>query len=362
VNTAFEIKEVKTSPDKALYLSFLYSIYAKNPNFKDVQVHIARSFLRGGDCFIRTCHIRPILMQHQGQTVAECMYVSHPGFPALQVSFLECREEHTWAIDQILAEARHEALRRGLSRIVVGLNGHVSYGVGFLANQHDLPISFDSLYSAPWLVQHLDQIPFLTAHGLSTWSIPMDCVPAHAPVLNRHLQGYEIRPMNMRNFRAEMLRFGELANRCLAETLWYFPKAPQAMYEILKEIRWFLRPEHLLFAMKNNREVGFHFWHPDFNEVLPGGTRTSLVGIALRCLLRRSHIRTFKLNAIGLLPEVRNTTLLAGLLNETYRYTGKRFNSGETNFVWDSNSQSRLLNFNKMGRRERIYRAFEFSL
>jgi len=357
-----EINDIKSPQAKSQYLAFLYSLYLGNPNFKDVQVHIAHSFLRGGDCFIRACHIRPILVTRQKSPIAQCMFVSHPDFAALQVAFLECREDSTDALDFILQEARKEAQQRNLKRIVVGLNGHVSYGVGFLANQFDKAISFDSLYTAPWLVQHLDQLPYLQAHGLSTWSIPMDKVRAQAPMLQRKAEGFSVRTMNMRHFKKEMLLLGELSNQCLGETPWYFPKPPMAMYEILKEIRWFLKPEHLLFAMKDGREVGFHFWHPDFNEVLPGGKRTSLLGIAMRCWCYAHRIKTFKLNALGLLPEVRNSNILPILLNETYRYTGQRFLSGETNFVWDSNQQSRLLNHNKMQTRQRIYRAYEMFL
>lgn len=125
----------------------------------------------------------------------------------------------------------------------------------------------------------------------------------------------------------------------LGTTRFYAPTRPGHFTELLNDLKPFLRPENLLFATIDGREVGFCFWHPDYNEILPTGRRVSRPGIAWRFALRRSGIRTVILNALGVLPEYRGVAT-AALLGRMTREIEGRFARYETSFVWDGNYAS----------------------
>lgn len=362
---AVELGKPINRSERKRFLNLVYSIHTHNPYYRDLQAHLAHSFLSGGDSFIRECTISCRFWQVQGSDRAACLFVIHPDFPALQVAFLECHRDSTHLLATIVAEARREARNGGLPRVVLGLQGHVSYGIGFLVAPHHIPISFDSWYSPPWIAQALEIIPELHGHNLDAWRIDLREAHRQAPFLARatlrksETDEIHIRPMDKRHFRRDALLLGELSNRCLAQTPWYFPKKPQAMMELLSEIRVFLRGENLLFAYRHGEAVGFLFWHPDYNEVLPGGRRTRLWEIAMRVIWGRNAIQNCKLNAIGIVPEQRTTLVLPALLNAFLHYAHPRFRFAETNFVWRDNVQSQLLNVNKMREHFRDYRVYE---
>jgi P pilus assembly chaperone PapD len=61
------------------------------------------------------------------------------------------------------------------------------------------------------------------------------------------------------------------------------------------------------------------------------------------------------------LPQFRSTGLLLGLLSQTYAYAQKAgFLRGETNFIWDTNQDSRLLSLHNM-KPHNTYHAYEFA-
>lgn len=333
-------------------------LYHGNPSFSDVQLHLLESFLRKGDDFISQCQISPIQVKKFSRVVSQCLFIVHPQFPALQIAFLDCHPLATESFSLIIDLAKKHARAMNLSRVVVGLNGHVSYGVGFLADSFHIPISFDSYYNGNWIVPALRNLG-LKEYNLATFVV--DFSNRHFPqkLLDRSLRDYQFRTLRMDQFEDEIELFGDLCNRCLADTPWYFEKSPHSLVQILSEIKILLRPEHLIFAMHQGKEVGFLFWHPDFNEVLPRGKRTSLWGMGIRAFLFQKIIRNCKLNAIGLLPPYRHQSILAGLLYQCVKHASPHYFMAETNFVWESNAASYQLNTQRMLHTLRHYSAFE---
>ncbi len=333
-------------------------MYAGNGAWKDLQSHLAKGFLEGSDGFIRSCAIEPLMVRDQGVPVAQAMLVSHPECGFQQVAFLECAPGRRDAVAALLERAIHHASQRGYKDIVIGLNGHVAYGAGFLQNRFEEPISFDSLYTAPWLAPVLDSFG-MRSIGLSTYKVAMDRIQAWDPGFpERSGTGYSIRVMDRSRFQDEIRLFGSLANDCLSDTPLYFPRDPESLVELLDPLRMLLRAEHLIFAMHRGREVGFLFWHPDFNEVVPGGRAASIVEIALRTWCFGSRIRNLKLNALGLAPAHRSGEALRLLLREVHRKAQGRFDTMETNFVWDDNLESSRLNLRHFGAPHRRYQVY----
>lgn len=230
--------------------------------------------------------------------------------------------------------------------------------MGFLQNRFEDPISFDSLYTVPWLASVLNTLG-MRSKGLSTYKVSIDRIEAWDPDFeDRSASEYSVRAMDKSKFHDEIRLFGNLANECLADTPLYFPRDPEALVELLDPLRVLLRSEHLLFALHRDRPVGFLFWHPDFNEVVPGGRAASILEIALRTWCFGSRIRNLKLNALGLSPEHRQGGALRLLLREVHRKATGRFDTIETNFVWDENLASSRLNLRHFGAAHRQYKIY----
>jgi hypothetical protein len=241
------------------------------------------------------------------------------------------------------------------------LNGHVAYGVGYLADAFNVPCPFDSIYTPDYYVAYWS--PHAEAvHTLSTYRFDLSRARPPDAVLRRAHSRIQFRKMDTANFREEAILLGELANRYLADTYLYFERDPSDMYRLLKPIRPLLEAENLVFACREGREIGFLFWHPDFNEVIPGGRRNSALATGVRCLLGKNRIRSAKLNAVGVDRRYHGSSAVIGLLGELVRSCAGRYESVETNFVWDSNHKSRLLNKHFPHEEARHYKTFELEV
>ncbi len=350
--------DVTTSHQQRSFVDFIYRVYARNLCYRDTLIPIVKLFLYQRDAFTSESFVRPIQIAVHGEVSAQCVLVHHPGLPMMQAAFFDALPERSPAVERLIDEARAEARRRGLQRIVAGLNGHLAYGVGYLADAFDVPCSFDSAYTPeyylPYWSTHAD-----TVHTLSTYRFRLSEVSLPDPVLRRAAARFHFRKMDTARFREETTLLGELANRYLKDTYLYFERDPYAMYQLLRPIRRLLESKHLVFACSDGQEIGFLFWHPDFNEVIPGGRKNSFLVSGIRCLLGKNRIRTAKLNAVGIDPRYQGSSVAAGLLSELVKSCAGRYESVETNFVWDSNRKSRLLNTHFPHREARHYKTFE---
>ena len=244
---------------------------------------------------------------------------------------------------------------------MAGLNGHLAYGVGFLADTIDEPCPFDSAYTPDYYLAYWSRHA-QAVHTLSSYRFDLSRVRLPDPALRRAHARIRLRTMDMARFRQEAVLLGELSNRYLADTYLYFERKPHDMYRLLKPLRPLLAPENLVFACRGGKEIGFLFWHPDFNEVVPGGRRNSTLGTGIRCLVGKHRIRNAKLNAVGVDPRYQGSSAVVGLLGELVRSCAGRYESVETNFVWDSNRQSSLLNRRFPHEEARHYRTFELEV
>jgi len=355
-----QIVECHAPRERRRFIAFIHDVYRGNHYYKDTLIGIVRTFLECSDTFTKSVAIRPLAVRSEGKTLAQCMLIIAPALPVAQVGFFEALPEQQDAVDLLLEEARTEARRRKFATVVVGLNGHLSYGVGILRDHFDAPISFDSLYNPAYYPAYFER-QATDRHTLTTYEFDVANVRIDPRVLERLRRQFTFRAMNLRRFREEMLLFGELCNECLRHTRMYFDRDRVCLYELLADMRPFLRPEHLIFALKDGKPVGFVFWHPDLHEILPGGRPLPLWEIGLRYLCYGKRISMMKLNAVGVIPEYQRLGLAAGLVAEVHRYAYPRYSRGETNFVWDDNLPSTLFNRQVTDREFRHYAVYEFT-
>jgi hypothetical protein len=355
------VQPVTTRREKRSFVDFVYRVYAGNPCYKDTLMPILRTFLYQRDSFTSESYLRPIQVVSDCEVAAQCVLVHHPGLPMLQVAFFEALPNRAAAVELLIEEARGEARRRDLSRIVAGLNGHVWYGVGYLADGFDLPCPFDSIHTPEYYLaywsEHASEV-----HTLSTYRFDLSVARPTDPVLRRAYSRIQFRTMDMARFKQEAILLGELSNRFFAGTYLYFERDPHDMYRLMKPIRPLLEAENLVFACRHGKEIGFLFWHPDFNELIPGGRRNSALPTGVRCLLGKGRIRHAKLNAAGIDPRYQGSSVAAGLLGKLVSSAAGRFESIETNFVWDSNRKSRYLHQHFPHEEVRHYKTFELDV
>lgn len=349
-----KVVNVVDSKQKKKYVDFIYKLYKNDLCFKDTLVGIVKTFLNQSDTFTKECYVKPIYVEENNEILAQCILIHNHKLPIFQVGFFEAKEGVSKAVYSLINTAIKEANKLDLKKIVIGLNGHVSYGVGILMDNFDKPIPFDSLYHKSYYVDYFDKYKFKKL-TLTTYFYYTNQIKFNERILEKVNKEFTFRYLDKKNFKNEMILFGNLCNQTLKETPLYFPREGICMYELLKDLGPFLDKENLIFALKDGKEVGFIFWHPDFNEIIPGGKKNTMLSLGFNFFFKRRKVNKMIINAIGILEPYQRSLVAYGLLNECYKVASKKFESGVTNFVFDNNEDSTLLNKSNTVREDRHY-------
>ncbi len=338
-----------TGKQRKQFLKFRRKLYKGDENYVSTSEFVLEDILFQKTAFTQSCFVVPVLIEDNCFFVAGAIFVYHKNLPYLQIAFFEALENQQLAVDLLLSEAQKQAKKWGLSKIVIGLNGHISYGVGILTRGFDFKNSFDSLYNKSY---YKDYFQGYSTQTLSTYY--HEKAPSEVALIQPR-KGIKIRYANMKNFKAEMELMWGLCEQTISKTFLYFPTQKEHFYELIKDLKPFLKDENLLFAEDDRgNTVGFMFWHPDYNKVLKGGCNNSILKIALAYFLKKSKIDTVKINAMGALSPYATTALL----HKFSDITGRRYRFVETNFVWDNNIRSSRLNERFFGPPHRKYEVY----
>ncbi|MDR1396564.1 MAG: hypothetical protein LBJ14_02360 [Desulfarculales bacterium] len=324
---------------KKEFLKLYYRVYSGHKCNRDNFNHNAANFLYRKDSFSKNCFIEPVLVYDSGHYAARAIFLHHPLLDSLQLGFFEALPGCRSAVDLLLEYAAVLAENLKTGRVIIGLNGHLTYGVGFLKDNYSLPAVFDGAYTPPYYPSLFSGRGF-TEHELTTYyAATADFAPP--PSLLRKINtNISYRFIRLHDLKREMEILGDLFNRTLNGTHFYFNKKIIESFEMIKMIRPLLNRRNIIYAVKEGREIGFAIWHPNFNEVLGNNRRVRPLNFFIRCKLHGAKIKDFKVNTIGVLPEYSNSGVSLGMINEIYKQVSGVYQGGETNFVWNDNYKS----------------------
>ena len=304
--------------------------------------------------FAKSVNTYIISATENGKRVAQCLCIIAPDTEFAQISQFDCPKERKDIADEMIHTAERIAGECGLKRIVAGLCGHLSYGVGILT-ETELKNSFDTNYNKPYTAEFFKH--FKTVNTLSAYRCKLDDARKRLYTTTCDIGDLFVREANFSKFKDECETLRKLCDATIGDTYLYAKTTEGHFYELLKDLKLLLSEKNLMFLMHENKEVGFVFWHPDFNCAVPAGRPLSKADFALRCIFNKKKIDTVKLNAIGVLKGYRGKGTIA-LLRALEERT-RAYEYIETNFVWDNNVESTLVNRRLLGGECRKFCVFE---
>lgn len=345
-----KIEIVKTKKQKKLFLKFRNSIY-KNDNYYVSTIEFPfKMIFNQTTQFAKKCIIRPIMVLTNNEVLAEAIMIKNPNDDFVQIAYFEALEGVFDAVEMIKSYSKEFARENNVCRIIVGLYGHLSYGVGLTVDINK-PNTFDSIYTKKYYVDYFKEY---NKHELCAFSSQLDRL---YPYMIEKKSNIFIRPINLNDFKNEMKLFRDICDKTIGNTFLYSKTDEIHFYELIKDMKFFLKKENILFACCNDEIVGFIFWHPDYNEILSKGKKESILSIGLKYILNKNKIKKVKLNAIGVLEKYEGFVTMS-LLNEASKHM-RNFEVLETNFVWKNNKKSMRINKHLLKNVERTFLVME---
>ncbi|MFZ7101460.1 MAG: GNAT family N-acetyltransferase [Peptococcaceae bacterium] len=355
---------IHSPQDKKKYLDFQQAIYQDNPYYRDSLSEITKLFLDHKISYLKHAKFFPFVIEKQGAIVLRAAFIiDYKQNNTLLVAFFEAGPGRQDAVDLMLQKGKELAYAHRLTKMIIGLNGHLNYGVGFLASHFDRVPAFGFPYNPPYYAGYFQG---LREVNFSTFWVEMEKfnLTRDEKLLKRiKKNGFTFRKADLRHLTKELEIYTYLNNLCFHDHLWWAERTVQEDYELFYPFRWFIKGENLIIAEKDGRPAGLMLWYPDFNQLVPRGR-----GMGLTTLLKyQLGIRpdTFKIAELAVHPRYRGTGLVLGFFAYLYGLVKDKYKYCEAGWVEAGNLQSRGLgsHFQELGCREyKRYQAYEVSL
>lgn len=337
------IVEVKTKEEQKRYLSFRKEIYGKGSPFVDNDIFLLKELFSGKTSFTKNKEVMVVYVEESGRILCQGILVYANALrDYIQLSFFVSRPNVKEAVQRLVDKAAELGKCFGCNRLVVGLNGHVNYGLGFLASNYGEKNSFAASYNPEYYNTYFQQMDFeevfLNTYIIASISNQLERYDAF---LRKTEKSYSVRYFNRKEFDKYAKIYTDLNNHCFANHRYYYPRDYEEDAEMLKELFLFMKEDSLIFLFEEEKPVAFIMWYPDFNELArPGeafGTKHFLMN-----LFGRRKIKTAKVMEFGIVNGYQKAGLPLVLIHQVFMVL-KNYGAtkAETSWVLEENVDSR---------------------
>lgn len=296
--------------DTRAFLTFPWHIYGGDPRWIPPVLFERKAFLNPRkNPFFHHAQVQLFLAKRQGKPlgrVAAVLNQAHDNYYHERAGFFglfECVND-TEVAAALLEEAATWVRERGATF----LRGPVSLSTneldcGLLVEDFDTPPVFQSSYNPPYYASLIEACGLAKCKDLLAFMRHTEhpIPPRLAQVAERvRARGkVTVRPINMRDFRAEVLRITEIYNDAWSENWGFVPITEAEAQHMATELRLAVTPDLTLLAEFNGEPVGCFVAIPDLNPALRHlNGRLTPWGLA-RFFYHRRHIDTARVAMMG---------------------------------------------------------------
>jgi GNAT superfamily N-acetyltransferase len=147
-------------------------------------------------------------------------------------------------------------------------------------------------------------------------------------------KGITARPINMKNFLADMRAFKDIYNATWKDNWGFIPLSDDELSYSAERLKPLVVPEFILIAEKDGEPVGFLGFLPDFNSVLKHMHGKLTPVTLLKALYFSKKIDTLRVLLYGIKPEYRSRGVEALLLAKGYNNIVQRGGYRKVEFSW----------------------------
>ena len=335
-----EIIEVKNNKQKKEYIKFIYDLYKDDENFCDMNIIFVKTFLYQKDSYSKRCIIKPIMIKEADEIKLVCTYVIDDS-SIIKLSFIEFKKNSGKYLKKVVSLSKDLIKEYSKEKVVIGINGQISYGLGILTNKFNRSFEFNSNYNKDYYTKEMDKVFKIIKKVYSyKYDAKKSLSLLNSDMLNKIYDEFDFRFINRRKFKKEMIIFGKLCHDSLKTTPYYSSKTPFEMYELMNKLRFIMKKEDIIFVSKNGKEVGFIYTHPDYAEFF-NKPKINYFTFYLKYLFRRPKNVIY--NIIAVLPEYQETGLAIALIHKSILLREANYPEGVSSFIIEDNIPSSKL-------------------
>lgn len=336
---------VKTRKDKKRYIDFIYKIYKNDNEYCNLNITFVKNFLYKKDSYAMRTTVKPIIIEDNNEIKLVCMFVYNENDKEIKLSFIEFLPNSQKYLLKLKELCLEELKLTDKKKAVIGINGQISYGLGILVHKNKKEkYEFNANYNPDYYTKELDEVFEIKKRAFSyTYNGEHSLELFDKKMLQNIYENYTIRKMNKKKFKQEMLIFGDLCDKTLRYTPYYSDKTPKEMYELMKQMKFLMKNEDILFAMKDGKEIGYIFTHPDYAELFEK-PKLSYIKLFFK-IMKNEKPKNLIYNVIGVLPEHQKSGIAVALICQSLKDKMEEYPNGYgvSSFILEENVLSTAL-------------------
>jgi hypothetical protein len=340
-----DIKVIPAEGKKRLreFVEFPYSLYRDDPYWvPPLRIAVRELLDRAKHPFYANAEAEFFLALRDGRVVGRIAanldknYNRFQGEEACFFGFFECLDEKE-AAAAVLTEARRWVFERGAKFLRGPMNPSTNYECGMLVDGFDSSPQVMMTYNPRYYPDLMDRVGLRKAKDLYAYVGNPNAAKAEKieRVAERSVakQGIRIRPIDMKNFQADVEKVWSIYNSAWEKNWGFVPMTREEFMLMGKEMKQVLKPELVLIGEKDGRMVGFALALPDVNQALkPAGGKLFPTGL-LKILYHQRRINRLRVIALGVVEEFRATGIAASFYASLFA-SGRRLGYGDCEMSW----------------------------
>ena len=368
-----EIDVIAADGKQALkeFVELPYWLYRDDPHWvPPLRIAVRELLDRGKHPFYANAQAELLLARRSGRIVGRIAAIldrNHNRFHEENAGFFGFFEspDDPRVAEALLAEARKWVFDRGAEVMRGPVNPSTNYECGMLVEGFDSSPMIMTTYNRRYYPALLESAGLRKAKDLYAYvnTAASTDLERIGRVADRALakNGILIRPIDMKDFHAEVERIWDVYNAAWNRNWGFVPMTREEFFQMGKEMKQILKPELVLIGEKAGRTVGFALALPDVNVALkPAGGSLFPTGL-LKILYYQRLIKGLRVIALGVVEEYRTSGVAAGFYAALVRNARRLGYDGDCEMSWileDNVLMKRSLE--AMGaRRYKTYRIYE---
>jgi GNAT superfamily N-acetyltransferase len=279
--------------------------------------------------------------------------------------FFECINDLPVA-RALLTRARQWVFERGAKFIRGPVSPSTNYECGMLIEGFDSSPMVMMTYNPRYYPELMDQVGLRKAKDLLAYLSNSHRIELKKidRISTRVLAttGVRVRPINLKDFEAEVGRVWEVYNKAWVNNWGYIPMSREEFALMGKEMKQILKTDLVLIGEVGDRVVGFALALPDVNFALKPANGNLLPTGLLKILYYQRLIKSVRVLALGVVEEYRTSGLAAAFYATLVR-NARKLGYGDCEMSWileDNVLMNRSLEV--MGaKRYKTYRIYEWN-
>ncbi|MBN2664274.1 MAG: hypothetical protein JXR68_11545 [Bacteroidales bacterium] len=333
-------KKITTAEQKKLFTELPKKIYKECKNYRLSNEEIAEWLSFENTEFHKHSQVEPFLIYQNNEILGRFTVIIDQNLPQYcQIAFLEFSDKTRIDLSDNLTTFCTDNFPN-CSKILVGLNGHVNYGAGFLLNKYNQTPAYELPYTRDYYPNYFKKY---TEKRITTFYFKYFNLKENIKQYEKFYPkgDFNVRYLNIVDFENEIKIYTDLNNESFKNHPYWTDRNYKEDYELFAPFEKILTPDNLIIIEHKNIPVGFLLWLPDFNQLLKNNSEVlkfNTPDIKSKIL---DKIDTFRLMEIAVVPKFQKKRIELILFTELMRAISiTNYKYCEGGFIFNENIES----------------------